>query len=98
MKIKYDKPKGQRANRYFFGMRCVSKDGESYWYYYNEDKWYLNKEVENEEHGCCSNYNEDINTLKGAIRKIKKYSKYLPKGTEFYLSNRYRDYDVKITI
>ena len=96
MKIKYNKPKGQRVNRYFFGLRCVSNEEESYWYYYNEDKWYLNKKVE--DHGCCSNYNEDINTFKGAIRKIKKYSKYLPKGTEFYLSNRYREYDVEITI
>lgn len=96
MQIKYNQPKGQRVKRYFFGLRCVSKEGESYWYYYKEDKWYLNARIEGK--GCCGNYNENINTLKGAIRKIKKYSKYLPKGTEFYLSNKYRDYDVEIRI
>lgn len=37
MKIKYDKPKGQRVNRYFFGMTCENKDGETCWYYDNED-------------------------------------------------------------
>lgn len=98
MQIKYNKPKGQRIKRYFFGIRCVSTEGESYWYYYKEDKWCTTEEDREQYSGMCSNYNEDINTLKGAIRKIKKYSKYLPKGTEFYLSNRYRDYDVEIII
>jgi len=98
VKIKYDKPKGQRVNRYFRGMRCEDKDGETYWYYDRIDKWCNDKEDMDQYNRGCGNYNDKIHTLKTAIRKIKKYSKYLPKGTIFKLSNKYRDYDIEIII
>lgn len=44
MKIKYDKPKEQRVKRYFFGMTCKDKDGQTYWYYDKLDKWCNDKE------------------------------------------------------
>ena len=97
-KIKYDKPKGQRINRYFHGMRCENKDGETYWHYQEEDKWCTDKEDIGQYNGMCGNYNNNIHTFKTAIRKIKQYSKYLPKGTIFKLSNKYVGYDVEITI
>ena len=98
MKIKYDKPKGQRINRYFFGMRCVSENGESYWYYYKHDKWCTSQEDKDTYNGMCGNYNTNIHTLKTAKRKIKKYSMYIPKGTKFILSNKYIGYDIEIII
>lgn len=98
MKIKYNKPKGQRVNRFFTGMTCETKDGETYWYYDKHDKWCTTKEDREQYNGMCGNYNNNIHTLKTAKRKIKKYSKYLPKGTMFILSNRYVGYDIEITI
>lgn len=98
MKIKYDKQKGQRVNRYFRGMRCESKDNKTYWHYHEEDKWYLNEESRDKPYHRCGNYNNNIHTLKTAIRKIKQYALYLPKGTVFKLSNKYVGYDVEITI
>ena len=83
MKIKYDKPKGQRVNRYFTGIRCKSEDGETYWYYEKHDKWCTSQEDRDNYNGMCGNYNTNIHTLKTAIRKIKKYSNYLPKGVIF---------------
>ena len=98
MKIKYDKPKGQRINRYFMGMSCKNKDGETYWYYDKEDKWCTDSEDVGQYNGMCGNYNNSIRTLRTATRKIKKYAKYLPKGTIFKLSNKYSGYDIEITI
>ena len=39
MRVKYDKSKGQRVNRYFRGMCCENKQVETYWYYDKDDKW-----------------------------------------------------------
>lgn len=98
MKIKYEKPKGQRINRFFAGMSCKNKYGKTYWYYDKEDKWCTDAEDIGQYRGCCGNHNNNIHTLKTAIRKIKKYSKYMPKGTIFKLSNKYVGYDIEITI
>lgn len=98
MKIKYYKPKGQRIKRFFTGICCESTNVEVYWYYDKEDKWCTSEEDIGQYKGGCGNYNNNIHTLKAAKRKIKKYSKYLSKGTIFTLSNKYIGYDIEITI
>ena len=95
MKIKFNRPKGQR-------IESVGFVGLTTWCEY---KWCKNTNtwVSNEQ--CYLNdidgddYNYSIHSLKSAIRHINKHKHYLPKGVTFTLRSVYvGNYDIDIII
>ena len=73
----YKRDNGKRlrthSNIYFRG----------YWYIWEIKGWFRQEEIDGLQN---SNYDKDCKpkSYKAFIRYVKKHSKYLPKGTEFY--------------
>ena len=84
IKIKYNKPKGQRIKSRFIG---ITTDSSDYWYNYDVKKW---EHVDNSTIGGKTSH-APCNSVKSFVRKLKK----LPKGIEFILVSKYVGYDVK---
>ena len=91
--MKYQKPKGQRIQRYAFSGITIYDNCSRYWYYDHLNNW-IDEDLHPEVIGrSCSNY-ENCKSLKSAIRKVKKAS--VPKGTVFTLSSHFLGYDIDI--
>lgn len=103
MKVKYSKPKGQRLKSQFWGLREYDDPNKLrsrfkyLWWCEINKKWITTEERYAYEKVDISNYNNNIKTVKSAIRHLRKQT-YLAKGTQFFLSNKCVDYDVIITI
>lgn len=85
MKLKYQAKKLSRINSRFTGVDC---DQVEMLWYPNEHKW---KEMDNSVpwQSWC-----DCKSTKAFIRRLKEWSKYLPKGTIFVLKSRWIGYDI----
>ena len=89
MKVKYNRIRGHRLNKYFIGVENYSG---KYWWSIEKQKWVEDNELEY--HGCISNINSNIKSVKAFKRHLRKWSKYMPEGTEFVFVSRYVGYDV----
>lgn len=107
MEIEYRQPKGSRIKNQFTGIEIefTPKTPEYIrsWCYGNEYgdncyKW-LKDDCIPYNQGYVSSYcNEKIKSLKAAKRHLKKHENSLLKGTRFTLHNKFKDYEIYITI
>lgn len=90
MKLDYYN-KNFKIQRYF---RCINI--RQYWYLEDEKRWVKYHDLI--EQGYQGSYSNMVHcrTVKAFRRKVKKWSKYLPPGTEYYLVNKYLNFDVRI--
>lgn len=86
MKLKFDKPRGQRVMRRFHGIEIV--DGNDCWWDETNKKW---DDISNIR-GSCSNF-FPCKTVRAFKRHIRKHSSYMGKG-RFRLASMYVGYDV----
>jgi len=95
MKLKYEAQKNNRIKRSKF-MHVVAKD-INIWFYsrvafpdkpkIRAELWDSIEEIESYRNiGCdCSNACKTVHTVKAFRKALKRWSKYLPSGTEFVL-------------
>lgn len=105
MKLRYEAPKRARykSGKTRFSNGCKASvfmhidldntcNGPNYWYEYEvSDKWMLYDDIPEElSRSTCA----PCKSVKAFRRKLKKWSKYLPKGTKFILASKIVGNDV----
>lgn len=85
-----------KLNKYFTSISVVPESenyNESYWFCFKKKQWVDTNICRIEPNKCddCEGFSTDqyVRSYRGARRKIKKHSKYLPDNLEFYVNNRY---------
>ena len=108
--MKYQAEKGKRIKSSRFRDILPGRKERLWWlqYYDNSGEW-LNKDQEKpiwDEKGnlkseykdkriwYLSNSGPKVTSLRAFRRRLKEYSEYLPKGTEFILMSRYIGHDI----
>lgn len=88
MKIKYEAPKTLRIKNY--GFIWVVCNAVGYWWSEYDKKWMPLSDIKGE---CCNTFR--VKSVKAFKRRLKEWSKYMPKGTKFILVSRWVGYDVE---
>lgn len=91
MKLSYTQVKGRRIKRRGF-WAITTLDG--YYWVYQERKWMKNKDIPHPHTGYSSHLFDGCKSVKAFTRRLKKWSNYLPKGTQFILVSRWARHDV----
>ncbi len=91
MRIRYEKPKGNRMKKQMWGISCISDNDECYTYSDYNRKFMPYDDIKE---GCaCSHCH--CRSLKSAIRILKKSN--LPKGLTFCVDSIFYGYNIYIT-
>jgi hypothetical protein len=94
--MKYEAPKGKRIKGYGF---CSVTNFDGYWYVDRLKRWMTYSEIRESPLCDSLNYGTDcvgIHSVKAFKRRVKKWSKQLPKRTRFVLVPRYVGHRVEM--
>lgn len=93
MGLQYRTQRGWRVKRYFINATIV---GPTQFWYYPDGVW---RSLESEIRSSKSSHSGRIRTIRAFRRYLRKWSKYLPPGTQVRLESRHAaKYDVVATI
>jgi len=101
MKIKHNQPKGKRVfkgnikynNKNYFIFSHADCDTIGYWWIRKYNKWMYIDECLNLGVGYSS-ASCNIHSVKAFRRRLKQWSKYMPKGTKFTLVSNFNGCDI----